>query len=230
MIRTYARHGYRFVGDVAEIAEDAADAADDGAPRWVRSGDVHVAYRTAGAGAVDDIVLVLGWSLSMRSALALRAGRALVRELAAHARVVLFDKRGTGASDRVKALPSLAQRVDDLDAVLDAVRSPGAILVGFSEGGPLAIAYACRRPARVRGLALVGAFARMASAPDHPDGWRISRRPGLAVARGPPRARSGRTSGGDLLRRGAELHAPCLRSLPRSGKFSQSEHRFRRGA
>ena len=87
------------------------------------------------------------------------------------ARVVLFDKRGTGDSDRVKALPSLVQREQDLEAVLDALRSPGAILVGFSEGGPMAIAFACRRPARTRGLALVGAFARMAAAPDHPAGW-----------------------------------------------------------
>jgi pimeloyl-ACP methyl ester carboxylesterase/DNA-binding winged helix-turn-helix (wHTH) protein len=207
LLRTYARHGYRFVGDVAEVGADAAEAADEGAPRWVRSGDVHVAYRTAGAGAVD-VVLVLGWSLSMRSALELHAGGELVRELAAHARVVLFDKRGTGASDRVKALPSLAQRVDDLDAVLDAVRSPGAILVGFSEGGPLAIAYACRRPARVRGLALVGAFARMAAAPDHPGGWRADEVAAL-------RAYAGRAwgSGATLERIVPERHrTPALRA------------------
>lgn len=71
----------------------------------------------------------------------------------------------------MKTLPSLAQRVDDLGALLDAVRSRGAILVGFSEGGPLSVAFAATRPSRVRGLALVGAFARMAAAPDHPHGW-----------------------------------------------------------
>ena len=71
----------------------------------------------------------------------------------------------------MKALPRLAERVDDLGALLDAVRSRGVVLVGFSEGGPLSVAFAATRPTRVRGLALVGAFARMAAAPDHPDGW-----------------------------------------------------------
>ncbi len=83
----------------------------------------------------------------------------------------MFDKRGTGASDRVKALPRLPERVDDVVALLDAVRSPGAVLVGFSEGGPMAVTLAAMCPARVRGLALVGTFARMAAAPDHPEGW-----------------------------------------------------------
>jgi pimeloyl-ACP methyl ester carboxylesterase/DNA-binding winged helix-turn-helix (wHTH) protein len=173
LVRTHARRGYRFVGEAAELDGDPADAADivlGGPPRYVRCGDVHVAYRTVGSGPVD-VVLVLGWSLSMRSALELHAGRELVRALSRRARVVLFDKRGTGASDRVKVLPQLPQRERDLEAVLDAVRSPGAILAGFSEGGPLAIAFASRRPARARGLLLVGAFARMAGAPDHPAGW-----------------------------------------------------------
>jgi len=170
LVRTHSRRGYRFVGAVEELEADPADAVLDGPPRYARSGEVHVAYRAVGRGPVD-VVLVLGWSLSMRSALQLQGTRELVRTLASRARVVLFDKRGTGDSDRVKALPSLAQREQDLEAVLDALRSPGAILVGFSEGGPMAIAFACRRPTRTRGLALVGAFARMAAAPDHPAGW-----------------------------------------------------------
>jgi len=107
----------------------------------------------------------------MRTALELWGVSDVVRALSVRARVILFDKRGTGASDRVKALPRLPQRVEDLEAVLDAVRSPGAVLVGFSEGGPLALTFAVTRPRRVRGLALVGAFACMAAAPDHPAGW-----------------------------------------------------------
>jgi len=170
LVRTHARRGYRFTGAPHALDADPADAALEGPPRYARSGDVHVAYRTIGGGPVD-VVLVLGWSLSMRAALALPAARELVRALARRARVVLFDKRGTGASDRVKALPPLAQREQDLEAVLDALRSPGAILVGFSEGGPMAITFASRHPARTRGLALVGAFARMAAAPDHAHGW-----------------------------------------------------------
>jgi pimeloyl-ACP methyl ester carboxylesterase len=170
LLRTHARQGYRFMGELEEIEPDLTDAAADAPPKYVRSGDVHVAYRTVGRGPLD-LVLVLGWSLGMRSSLELRGVSDLVRTLSARARVLLFDKRGTGASDRVKALPQLPQRVQDLEAVLDAVRSPGAVLVGFSEGGPLALTFAVTRPLRVRGLALVGAFARMSAAPDHPAGW-----------------------------------------------------------
>jgi pimeloyl-ACP methyl ester carboxylesterase/DNA-binding winged helix-turn-helix (wHTH) protein len=172
LLRTHARRGYRFAGEVREAEPDPAKPAGVPPPSWARCGDgVHVAYRTLGRGPVD-VVLVPGWSLGMAGVLALGGAAEVVARLAARARVVLFDKRGTGASDRVKQLPSLAGRVDDLVAVLDAVRSPGAVVVGFSEGGPLAIALAATRPARVRGLALVGAFARFASAPDHPAGWR----------------------------------------------------------
>ena len=169
LLRTYARIGYRFLGDV--IAPDADDeAAPSGPPRYARCGDVHLAYRMVGSGPVD-VVLVLGWSLGMDSALRLGGAAELVAALSGRARILLFDKRGTAASDRVKALPRLAERVDDLAALLDAVRSRGAILVGFSEGAPLSVAFAVTRPSRVRGLALVGAFARMAAAPDHPHGW-----------------------------------------------------------
>jgi pimeloyl-ACP methyl ester carboxylesterase len=178
LVRTHARRGYRFVGPVEELEADPADEVLDGPAQYARSGEVHVAYRAVGRGPVD-VVLVLGWSLSMRSAVQLPGMRELVRALARRARVVLFDKRGTGDSDRVKALPSLVQREQDLEAVLDALRSPGAILVGFSEGGPLVIAFACRRPARTRGLALVGAFARMAAAPGHPAGWTEAQVAGL---------------------------------------------------
>jgi pimeloyl-ACP methyl ester carboxylesterase len=169
LVRTHARRGYRFVGTVDD-AEPGPDAGLDAAPRWVRSGEVHVAYRTVGE-RPPDVVLVLGWSLSMKSALELPGVRSLVRAIAARGRAILFDKRGTGASDRVKTLPSLAQRSDDLEAVLDAAGSPGAVVVGVSEGGPLAIHVAATRPRRVKGLVLVGAFARMAAAPGHPHGW-----------------------------------------------------------
>lgn len=169
LLRTHARIGYRFVGDV--VAPDAAEEPRlERAPRYATCGGIHLAYRVVGGGPVD-VVFVLGWSLGMDAALRLGGVAELVAALSGRARVILFDKRGTGASDRVKVLPRLAERVDDLGAVLDAARSPGAVLVGFSEGGPLSVAFAASRPSRVRGLALVGAFARMAAAPDHPHGW-----------------------------------------------------------
>lgn len=170
LLRTHARHGYRFVGEVTDAEPEDVDAAVAGPPRYVRSGDVHIACRVFGRGSID-VIFVLGWSLGMSATLELGGASELIRSLATRYRVILFDKRGTGASDRVKTLPRLAQRVDDLDAVLDAVGSRRAVVVGFSEGGPLALSFAVSRAHRVRALALVGAFARMAAAPDHPHGW-----------------------------------------------------------
>ena len=70
LLRTHARQGYRFTGELAEDEQDPAEAAADAPPRYVRSADVHVAYRTVGRGPLD-VVLVLGWSLGMRTALEL---------------------------------------------------------------------------------------------------------------------------------------------------------------
>ncbi|HET6411306.1 MAG TPA: alpha/beta fold hydrolase [Anaeromyxobacter sp.] len=169
LLHTHARVGYRFVGQVTASGQDE-EAALGGPPRYATCGDVHLAYRILGDGPLD-VVFVLGWSLGMDSALRLGGAADLVAALSGRARIILFDKRGTGASDRVKVLPRLAERVDDLGALLDAVRSRGAILVGFSEGGPLSVAFAATRPSRVRALVLVGAFARMAAASDHSPGW-----------------------------------------------------------
>jgi pimeloyl-ACP methyl ester carboxylesterase/DNA-binding winged helix-turn-helix (wHTH) protein len=178
LLRTHARVGYRFAGDV--VADRDEEAALGGPPRYATCGDVHLAYRVLGGGPAD-VVFVLGWSLGMDSALRLGGAADLVAALSGRARIILFDKRGTGASDRVKVLPHLAERVDDLGALLDAVQSHGAILVGFSEGGPLSVAFSATRPSRVRGLALVGAFARMAASPEHPHGWSA---PEIASLRG----------------------------------------------
>lgn len=166
-IRTVARHGYRFVEPVEAQAPAAAARF---LPRFVRSGEVHIAYSTLGEGALD-IVLVPGWAFPMRAYLDHPELRAALDELTTLGRVVLFDKRGTGLSDRVKELPVLEQRMDDLRAVLDAVSSPEALLVGYSEGGPLCLLYASMYPERTRGVLLVGAFARWAAAPDYAPGW-----------------------------------------------------------
>ncbi|MGC3998328.1 MAG: alpha/beta fold hydrolase [Anaeromyxobacter sp.] len=185
LLRTHARRGYRFVGELAEEEPEPAGGALAAPPSYVRCGDVHVAYRIVGQGPLN-VALVLGWSLGMHAALELPGVAAVVRALSRRARVILFDKRGTGASDRVKALPGLGERVADLEVVLDAARAPRAVLVGFSEGGPLALTFAVTRPHRVRGLALVGAFARMVAAPDHPAGWSEAELAGLRayIARG----------------------------------------------
>src|SRR6185436_2030343 len=171
-IRTFARHGYRFVGSVEEVApaEAAASALPPLTVRYARSGGLHIAYAIAGAGTVD-VVLVLGWTFPFRALARLPESAGTLSALTDIGRVVLFDKRGTGLSDPVKRLPSLDERMDDLRAVLDAAGSRQAVLLGFSEGGALCMLFAAAYPERVRGLVLVGAFPRMAAAPDWPAGW-----------------------------------------------------------
>lgn len=176
LIRTYPGHGYRWVGEVSEHPDEPAPAAATTSPfkpRYARSGDVHVAYCTLGHGDLD-LVLVLGWALPMQALFTLPPELQPLEPLAELGRVITFDKRGTGLSDRVKDLPTLAQRAADLRAVLDEVRSERAIVLGISEGAPLAIAFAAAHPERVAGLVLVGAFPRMASADDYACGWKRS--------------------------------------------------------
>jgi pimeloyl-ACP methyl ester carboxylesterase len=174
LIRTVPKLGYRFAGEVEQVT---ASGPAPFQPRFARSGDVHIAYCTLGEGDVD-IVLVPGWAFPMRGFLDHPELRSAIDELTGLGRVILFDKRGTGLSDRVGDLPGLEQRMDDLRAVLDAVSSPGAVLVGYSEGGPLCLLFASTAPERIRGLLLVAAFARWAASGDYPHGW-----PGDAVER-----------------------------------------------
>jgi pimeloyl-ACP methyl ester carboxylesterase/DNA-binding CsgD family transcriptional regulator len=99
------------------------------------------------------------------------AYRRFIRQLAAFARVIRYDKRGTGLSDPVAAVPTLEQRADDLRAVLDAAGSPRTAVLGYSEGGPTAIQFAVREPARTLGLVLYGT----ASMPPPPEIARLFR-------------------------------------------------------
>jgi pimeloyl-ACP methyl ester carboxylesterase len=98
-----------------------------------------------------------------------RAARFL-RRLASIGRLILFDKRGTGLSDPVPldALPSPEQRMTDVRAVMDAVGSERATLVGYSEGGTMCTLFAATYPDRAAGLVLIGSYARSVWAPDHP--------------------------------------------------------------
>ena len=165
-IRTLPRFGYRFAAPVTAAGTDGPRLR----PRYVRRGAVHVAYHVLGTGP-PDILVVLGWAFPMAAALELPEMERQCRALARLGRLVLFDKRGTGMSDRVERLPGLEERMEDVEGVLDAVGSERALLVGVSEGGPLCLMLAASRPRRVRGLLLAGAFARMAAAPDYPWGW-----------------------------------------------------------
>ena len=123
--------------------------------RYARSGEAHIAYQVTGAGAVD-LVVTPGFISHLDLQWEGMAYRRFVRQLAVSARVIRYDKRGTGLSDPVAAVPTLEQRADDLGAVLDAAGSARAVVLGFSEGGPTAIRFAVREPARTLGLVLYG--------------------------------------------------------------------------
>jgi class 3 adenylate cyclase len=126
--------------------------------RYARSGDVHIAYTVIGDGPLD-LVLVEGYFTHLGIMWEQPAYRRWVHRLASFARVIRFDKRGMGLSDRVQ-IGTLEQRMDDLRAVLDAVGSERAALVGTSEGGPLSLLFAATLPDRTAALVLVGAEVR----------------------------------------------------------------------
>jgi pimeloyl-ACP methyl ester carboxylesterase len=168
LIQTFPRQGYRFVGELRTQKKTASRASLR--PRYARSGDVHIAYTTLGEGETD-IVVINGWIMPMRAMFQHPATRASMEALAELGRVITFDKRGTGLSDRVKELPAHEQRMDDLRVVLDVCNSKKAVLVGYSEGGALAMFYAATYPERVQGLVLCGAFARMTRTQDFACGY-----------------------------------------------------------
>lgn len=134
-----------------------------------------MAYQVVGEGPVD-LVVTPGFISHLDLQWESVAYRRFVRQLAMSARVIRYDKRGTGLSDPVAAVPTLEQRVDDLGAVLDAVGSARAVVLGYSEGGPTAIGFAARMPGRTLGLILYGT----ASMPPPPE---IARRFRDAVGR-----------------------------------------------
>ena len=157
-------------------ATPAAAVATAGAARvgdvaYARSGDVRIAYQVVGDGPVD-LVLVHGSVCTFQPGWEYPKLAAFYRRLASMGRLILFDKRGTGLSDRVspERLPDLETRMDDVRAVLDAVDSRRAVVVGISEGGAMSALFAASYPERALGLVLIGTFARMMYAPDYPIG------------------------------------------------------------
>jgi class 3 adenylate cyclase len=132
---------------------------------------VRIAYEVVGEGDVD-LVLVHGWVCTFQPGWENPRIAGFYRRLASMGRLILFDKRGTGLSDRVTPdrLPDLETRIDDVRAVMDAAGSERAVIVGVSEGGPMSVLFAATHPERTPGLVLVGTFARVMWAPDYPIG------------------------------------------------------------
>lgn len=129
--------------------------------RYAKSGDIHVAYQVFGDGAVD-LVFVPGFISHLEHWWIEPHHARWLRRLGESARVILFDKRGTGLSDRVDHQPSMDARMDDVRAVMDAVGVERAAIMGVSEAGSLASLFAAIHPERCQALILYGAFARLA--------------------------------------------------------------------
>jgi class 3 adenylate cyclase len=127
--------------------------------RYARSGDFNIAYQIVGDGLID-IIVVPGAISHLELVYELPGCAKFVQRLSRLARVISFDKRGQGLSDRVSGVPSLEERMDDVRAVLDAVGSRRAALVGFSEGCPMSTLFAATYPERVSHLVLIGGFIR----------------------------------------------------------------------
>ena len=137
--------------------------------RYARSDGLRIAYQVVGDGNVD-LVFTSGASSHLDLAWENPHWARTWNRLAEFSRLIVFDKRGTGLSDRPDHLATLEERIDDIRSVMDAAGSSKASIVGVSEGGPMAILFAATHPQRVRSLIVHGARARYAWAPDYPWG------------------------------------------------------------
>jgi class 3 adenylate cyclase len=135
--------------------------------RYARSGDVSIAYQVVGDGPID-LVLVYGWISHLDALWTSPLIEPALKRLASFSRLIHFDKRGTGLSDRVPDLPSLEVRMDDVRAVMDAAGSKRAALLGVSEGVPMSLLFAATYPDRTSHLVLYGGMARSTATEDYP--------------------------------------------------------------
>jgi pimeloyl-ACP methyl ester carboxylesterase/class 3 adenylate cyclase len=138
---------------------------------YARSGDVSIAYQLTGEGPFD-LVHVPGFLSHVELRWTVPSFAESLRELASFSRLILFDKRGTGMSDRVAGAPTLETRMDDLRAVMDAAGSQRAAIFGVSEGAPMSLLFAATYPERTAALVLRAGFPRTLWAPDYPWGQR----------------------------------------------------------
>ena len=177
LIRTVHGRGYRFVAPVQ--VREARDGQRPTIPtqrkelsgalapiRYTVSDDLHIAYQVTGGGE-PDIVLISGFVSHLELDWADPRHAHFLDRLGSMGRLIRFDKRGTGMSDRPSGLPDLETRMHDVLAVMDAVGSERALVCGYSEGGAMAILLAATHPERVSSLVLYGCYAKATWAPDY---------------------------------------------------------------
>jgi DNA-binding winged helix-turn-helix (wHTH) protein/pimeloyl-ACP methyl ester carboxylesterase len=136
---------------------------------YARSGDVNIAYQVIGDAPLD-LVFVMGWVSHLEYFWREPSFARFLLRLASFSRLILFDKRGTGLSDRVpiNKLPTLEQRMDDVRAVMDAVGSERAALCGVSEGGPMCSLFAATYPEKTIALVMIGTYAKRLRDAEYP--------------------------------------------------------------
>jgi pimeloyl-ACP methyl ester carboxylesterase/DNA-binding winged helix-turn-helix (wHTH) protein/class 3 adenylate cyclase len=192
-IQTVPKRGYRFVGDVrtpeetlvvhervrSRIVVEHADEDNDleklikqvPETMYARSGDVNIAYQVIGDAPLD-LVFVMGWVSHLEYFWREPSFARFLLRLASFSRLILFDKRGTGLSDRVpiNQLPTLEQRMDDVRAVMNAVGSERAALCGVSEGGPMCSLFAATYPEKTLAPVMIGTYAKRIRDAEYPWG------------------------------------------------------------
>ena len=137
--------------------------------QYAKSGDVSIAYQVTGDGPLD-LVLVPGFVSHVELVWEFPPARHMIERLASFARLITFDKRGTGLSDPVVGAPTLEERMDDVRAVMDAAGVESAALLGVSEGAAMSILFGASHPERTTALVLYGGMARVTWAEDYPIG------------------------------------------------------------
>jgi pimeloyl-ACP methyl ester carboxylesterase/DNA-binding winged helix-turn-helix (wHTH) protein len=178
-IETIPKRGYRFIANVEAVTEPQQAPAVARPPvtnkpktQYATStGGVNIAYQVIGEGPLD-LVFVMGWVSHLEYSWQEPSFARFLTRLASFSRLILFDKRGTGLSDPVplSELPTLEQRMTDVQAVMDAVGSKRAALLGISEGGPMCGLFAATYPERTEALVMIGSYARRLWADDYPWG------------------------------------------------------------
>jgi DNA-binding winged helix-turn-helix (wHTH) protein len=164
LIRTVHGRGYRFVGPAREMGPVPASRHEP--VHYAVSDGLQIAYQITGRGD-RDIVLVAGFVSHLELDWADPRHAGFLDRLGSLGRLVRFDKRGTGMSDRPNDLPDMETRMHDVLAVMDAAGSSRAVLFGYSEGAPMSILMAATHPERVEALVLYGAYARRLRAGDY---------------------------------------------------------------
>jgi class 3 adenylate cyclase len=135
--------------------------------KYAKSENISIAYQVVGEGPLD-LIFAMGWVSNIECMWEDPSFNHFLSRLASFSRLILFDKRGTGLSDKVSALPTLEQRMDDVRAVMDAVNSNKAALLGISEGGPMCALFAASYPERTEALIMYGSYAKRIWDPEYP--------------------------------------------------------------